>query len=381
MKELIFHGRAIITGRDSLEYVKNIDFKRAFVVTGGHSMFNNGTIDKIKDIIQKENKEVYVYSGIAKNPDTETVLTALEKAKEFQPDIIIAVGGGSPIDAAKVIALFYEFPELNFDNVLENKLPEARSKVKFVAIPSTSGTATEVTKVSVITFKEKDLKIGIRCGALVPDIAILDANLTMTMPDNIVAETGMDALTHAIECYTNNGLDDFTEVLAKGAIEGLFNYLPASYKNKDISSREKVHYYQCMAGCAFSNVGLGMVHGISHAFGGHYNMAHGLANAIVLPYVLQYNSRDKVVSDKLKYLSKLIGKENIIDAVKELKAELNIPLSFKAAGIERKTFEKDFELLVDNSLLGSTKVNPVQVPREDMKKILISIYEGNDIIL
>lgn len=263
--------------------------------------------------------------------------------------------------------------------MLENKLPEYRSKVKFVAVPSTSGTGTEVTKVSVITFKEKNLKIGIKCGALIPDVAILDPNLTMTMPDNIAAETGMDALTHALECYTNNALDDFTEVMAKGAVEGLFKYLPYSYKDKDIVSREKVHNFQCMAGCAFSNVGLGMVHGISHAFGGRYNMAHGLANAIVLPYVLQYNSRNKLVAEKLKYLSKIIDREDIIEAVKELKRELNIPLSFKEAGILEENFKKDFHLLVDNSLLGSTRVNPILVTREHMEYIVNSIYEGKDI--
>lgn len=381
MKELIFHGSAIVTGRNSLEYIKNLEFKKAFIVTGGQSMIKSGVIDKVKNMIEEQHREAFVYSGITKNPDTEMVLKALEKVREFKPDIVIAVGGGSSIDAAKIITLFYEYEDLNFHNVLEKTLPACRTKVKFVAVPSTSGTGTEVTRVSVITFKERDLKIGIKCGALIPDVSILDPNLTMTMPDNIAAETGMDALTHAIECYINNNLDDFTEALAKGAIEGLFKYLPLSYKNKDIESREKVHNFQCMAGCSFSNVGLGMVHGISHAFGGRYNMAHGLANAIVLPYALQYNSRDKVVGEKLKYLSKVIGKKDIVEAVKELKKELNIPVSFKEAGILEETFKRDFQLLIDNSLLGSTKANPIPVSREHMEHIVTSIYEGTDILI
>lgn len=379
MKQLVFHGTSIIIGKGSLEYIKNMEFKKAFIITGGQSMIKSGVISMVKDMIEKANREVFIYSGITKNPDTEVVLNGLERVKEFKPDIIISIGGGSSIDAAKIITLFYEYEDINFSNVLKKKLPEYRSKVKFIAVPSTSGTGTEVTKVSVITFKEKNLKIGIKCGALIPDVAILDPNLTMTMPHNIVAETGMDALTHALECYTNNALDDFTEVMAKGAVEGLFKYLPYSYKNKDIVSREKVHNFQCMAGCAFSNVGLGMVHGISHAFGGRYNMAHGLANAIVLPYVLQYNSKDKLVAEKLRYLSKIIDREDIIEAVKELKRELHIPLSFKEAGILEENFRKDFQLLIDNSLLGSTRVNPVSVTREHMGYIISSVYEGKDV--
>jgi alcohol dehydrogenase class IV len=293
------NGDKLIIGKKSLDYIKQIEGKKIFIVTGGKSMFNNGTMDRIKSMLNDVGKEYLIMSGIKKNPDTEIVCKGISQMNEFKPDTVLAIGGGSPIDAAKVMALFYEYPEINFDNVLEQSLPEQRKNIKFIAIPTTSGTATEVTKAAVITFKKDNIKIGLKSPAFIPDIAILDAELTMSMPDNIVAETGMDAITHALECYINHNLDDYTECLAKGAVEGLFKYLPISYKEKTIESREKVHNYQSMAGMAFHNVGLGMAHGISHAFGGKYDLGHGLTNGIALPYVLQFNSRDVIVKDKL----------------------------------------------------------------------------------
>ncbi|SHH84604.1 iron-containing alcohol dehydrogenase [Clostridium grantii] len=376
MKIMKFNGDKLIIGKKSLDYIKQIEGKKIFIVTGGKSMFNNGTMDRIKIMLNDAGKEYLIMSGIKKNPDTEIVYKGISEMNKFKPDTVLAIGGGSPIDAAKVMALFYEYPEINFDNVLEQSLPEQRKNIKFIAIPTTSGTATEVTKAAVITFKKDNIKIGLKSPAFIPDIAILDAELTMSMPDNIVAETGMDAITHALECYINYNLDDYTECLAKGAVEGLFKYLLISYKEKTIESREKVHNYQSMAGMAFHNVGLGMAHGISHAFGGKYDLGHGLTNGIALPYVLEYNSRDTIVKDKLNYLSKAIGVGNIIEEIKRLNQELNIPKSFKAAGISTKDFYKDFDELVENSLKGSTMGNPVKVSKKDMEDILVNIFEG-----
>ena len=377
MKEIRLHGEVVVIGANSIEYLRKMEFKRVFVVTGGKSMFQNGSIDTIVSIVKDKKAEVYVYSGIAKNPDTECVLQGVKEMRDFAPDIVIAIGGGSPIDAAKAITFFYEFPEYNFDNITTKELPERRKTIRFVAIPSTSGTATEVTKVTVITYKDKEIKIGLRAPVFIPTVSILDPNLTLSMPDNIVAETGMDALTHALECYTNNALDDYTECLAKGAIEGLFKYLPLSYRNKDIESREKVHNYQCIAGMAFTNVGLGMAHGIAHAIGGKFDSAHGLINAVVLPYVLKFNSeRSDAVRGKLEYLKRVIDGKDIIEGVKELNKTLNIPKDFKEMGIPEEEFKESFDQLVKNSLRGSTAVNPVKVSEEDMKELLMNIWEG-----
>ena len=303
MKALRFNGDVLVTGVNSMEYLKEIKYNKAFIITGGQSMFKSGVIDKVKEYLGNDEDKIFVYSGIGKNPTTEEVKKGVESIKKFEPDLVVAVGGGSPIDAAKIIALLYEYPELKVENLTSCELPEKRYKTKFVAIPSTSGTASEVTHVSVLTYEDKNLKLGIKAPSLRPDIAILDGNLPMTLPYNIAAETGMDALTHAIEAYINKTGDDFTEVLAKGAIEGIIEWLPRSCNNKDIESRQKVHNYQSMAGMAFSNSGLGMVHGISHAFGGKYNLAHGLTNAVILPYAMKYNNRDNGVSKKFTKLS------------------------------------------------------------------------------
>ena len=281
------------------------------------------------------------------------------------------------MDAAKVMTVFYENDELNFDNVLEKGLPDKRKKVKLIAIPTTSGTASEVTRAAVVTFKEKNIKIGLKTDAFIPDLAILDPVLTLSMPKHIVAETGMDAMTHAVEAYCNENLDDFTEVMARGAVEGLYRYLPISYQEGTVESREKVHNYQSLAGFAFTNVGLGMVHGIAHAIGGQFNEGHGLINAVALPYVLEYNRQhSKKVADKLNILAKTIGVEDFVMAIRQLNKVLNIPNSFKEIGIKQEDNYDNFTLLLGNALQGSTKSNPVKISEADMKELLKEIYAG-----
>lgn len=376
MKQLKFGGESLIIGKGSIEYLNNIKASRVFIVTGGNSMFKNGTIDKICEIFKKNDCCVEIFSGIPKNPGTDIILNGVSKMKEFKPEIVLALGGGSPMDASKVMALFYENEDINFSNVLKITLPQKRKKLKLIAVSTTSGTGSEVTKAAVVTFKDIDLKIGLKSDLFIFDIAILDSDLTLTMPKNVVAETGMDALTHAVECYINKDLDDFTEALAARAVEGLFEYLPISFLKETQESREKVHNYQCMAGLAFSNVGLGMAHGISHALGGMFNMGHGLSNAIVLPYVLKFNSQDENVKDRLDMLAKKIGSTNFIESVKELNIKLNIPVSIKASGIKLDDFNLRFETLVENSMQGATKVNPITISKEEMRKLLKDIYYG-----
>ncbi len=376
MKSLIFGGEAVVTGKNSLEYLKRFNNKRVFIVTGGRSMTSNGTIKKISDMLLENSNEIYIHSGVKANPDTEDVTSALDILKDFKADIILAVGGGSPLDVGKLLAVLYECPDINMDNILKKILPEKRYKTILIAIPSTSGTGSEVSKASVITFKKQNIKIGLKCGGLVPDIAILDPEITLSMPDKVTAETGMDALTHAVESYINKNSDDFTQCLAKGAVEGIFRYLPSSYKEKTIHSRERMHNFQCMAAMSFANSGLGMAHGISHAIGGKFGLGHGLSNAIALPYVLKYNSKDKDVNDKLSELAGAIGSSSFVDEVINLNKVLSIPVSFKEAGIAEADFFDDFEKLVDNSMLGSTLVNPVKITRDEMHELLHEIYLG-----
>lgn len=222
MKKLVFTKDAFVVGENALSYLKELGAKKAVIVTGGKSMFQTGVID-----------------------------------------------------AAKIMTLFYDFPELDFNNVFDHDLSGLTLKTQFVAVPSTSGTASEVTHVGVITYEEKEYKFAIRTEAIRPKVAILDPALPKSLPASVAAETGMDALTHALESYINKNGNDFTYALSKEAIEGLIEWLPVSVKTGSLESREKVHNFQCMAGMAFSNSGLGIVHGVSHAFGGKYNLAHG----------------------------------------------------------------------------------------------------------
>lgn len=379
MKKIVLSGKRIVTGAGSLEFLKELKYQRVIIVTGGNSMIKNGVIDRAKEYLAETGASVCVHSGIQKNPSMGEVLEGLGRFKEFQPDCVLAIGGGSALDAAKAMLLFYEFPFLNFENVLEynagGKIPAVRD-TGLICVPSTSGTGSEVTRGTVITDTEKELKVPIMTDCLRPDIAILDAELTMTMPKQIAAETGMDALTHAIEAYTNHNLDDFDEALCAGAIAGIMEWLPISCEEGTLEAREKVHNYQAMAGIGFANVGLGMVHGIAHSFGAAYNMAHGLTNAIILPFVLEYNRQNPVVDEKLRKLSYLCHCEDIVEEIKKLKKRLDIPDTFSKAGITEEMFSRKYDLLLDHAMLGATNVNPIKMTKAEMEKMLHIVYNG-----
>lgn len=377
MKQVTLTADMLVTGEGALNYLENIEYTKAVIITGGSSMIRTGVIDRIKGIMKAEDREIAVFSGISKNPTTDQVMQGLEFINKEKPDCLIAVGGGSAIDAAKVMLIFYDFPQYNFDNVIQRmgELDSLKTKTRFIAVPSTSGTASEVTKVSVITYAKDQIKRPIRSINMFPDIAILDPDLPMTLPERIAAETGMDALTHALESYINKNGNDFTDALAKEAIEGLLNWLPISVNEGTKEAREHVHNYQCMAGMAFANSGLGVVHGISHALGGKYNIAHGLANAIILPYSMDYNKKDADTARKYAKLSGIIGYD-IIEKVRQVKRDVGIPETIKEAGIDEDTYKNDKEFLIESAMLGPTGVNPVKVSKEDMSKILDCIYYG-----
>lgn len=379
MKKIVLSGKKIVTGAGSLIALKELDFQRVLLVTGGSSMRRTGVLDKAQEYLKETGAVTECYDGVQKNPTIHEVMCGVERMRNFKPDCVLAIGGGSAMDCAKAMLLFYEFPQLDFDNVLEinarGEIPAER-KTALICIPSTSGTGSEVTRGTVITDTEKELKVPIMTDCLRPDIAILDSELTMTMPDNIAAETGMDALTHAIEAYTNHNLDDFDEGLCKAAIEGIMKWLPVSYHDKTLKAREKVHNYQAMAGIGFANVGLGMVHGIAHSFGAVFNMAHGLTNAIILPYVLEYNRRDETVAQKLNSLSYHCRCEDIVKEIAALRKNLNIPESFLEAGITKERYLEKHAVLLDHAMLGATKVNPVKMTIPEMEKMLDIVFYG-----
>ncbi|MDR7866852.1 MAG: iron-containing alcohol dehydrogenase [Sporomusaceae bacterium] len=375
MKENILGGQSLVFGRGSLEHLSTIPARRAVIVTGGSSMLKHGVVAKIEKILQAKGCATLVHAGVPANPDTAAVLAGVAAMRPFAPDLVVAVGGGSALDAAKVMTLFTEYPDLDFAAALAGTMPAKRQAIRLVAIPSTSGTGSEVTKAAVVTFHDQNLKIGLRSTAFIPDIAILDADLTLTMPPNVVAETGMDALTHALECYINRNIDDFTGPMAAGAAAGLLEYLPLSYRDKTIESREKVHHFQSLAGLAFGNVGLGAAHGIAHSLGGLWNLGHGLVNAILLPHVLEFNARDPWVSGRIKHLAAICGVPDLVAAIHALNSTLGIPASIRAAGVDEQTFAAALPQLVAGSMLGATRVNPVPVTPAEMEALLKRVYQ------
>lgn len=379
MQKLVLSGKRIITGAGSLSALAELNYERIMIVTGGKSMIVSHVIDRACEYIKKQGTEVLVFSGVPKNPSIEEVQRGLRECRQLKPDCILAIGGGSAIDCAKAILLFYEFPYLTFENVLEynakGEIPVER-KTALVCVPSTSGTGSEVTRGTVITDTQKELKVPIMTDCLRPDIAILDADIVMTMPKNVAAETGMDALTHAIEAYTNHNLDDFDEGLCSAAIVGISKWLPKSVLEQDKEAREKIHNFQAMAGIGFANVGLGMVHGIAHSFGAIYNMAHGLTNAIILPYVLAYNRQNPVVAEKLEELSYRCHCTDIVEEIDKMRETLGIPATFKEAGITEEMFKEKHDLLLEHAMLGATRVNPVVMTEKEMDKMLTLVYRG-----
>jgi len=376
MKELKFHGEKIVIGPGSLVYLKNLGLKRAFIVTGGGSMARSGALDRAKAAIAAAGGELYDFTACPDHRPDEVAVDGLAKMRQFKPDAVIGLGGGSTIDAAKAMCLFYDYPELDLETAFRQQLPSARRGTKLIAIPSTSGTATEVTWVSVLTYKKENYKVAGRTHAFVPDYAILDSDLTLTMPPEVVAQTGMDAIGHAVESFVTANNNEFTACLAAGAVEGLFRYLPESYKTGDPAAREKVHYFQCMAGCAFTNTGLGVNHGLTHAVGGRYPLSHGMCVGMGLPIVMEFNAQDPVIAEKLAYLGRRIGKEDFIAAIRALRRQIGIPAPLRAAGVPEGDFDSNFDELVANALKGATANNPVPVTAADAAKLLRRLYDG-----
>ena len=381
--------RDIYYGKDSLEVLKTIKGKKAILVIGGGSMKRAGFVDKIIGYLKEAGIETKLFEGVEPDPSVETVMKGAAAMREFEPDLIVALGGGSPIDAAKALWVFYEYPDTTFEEIIQPfSFPELRKKAKFIAISSTSGTATEVTAFSVITDYAKGIKYPLADFNITPDIAIVDPALVATLPPHLVAHTGMDALTHAIEAYVSTLNSPFTDPLAIKAIQMVNEHLIKSFSG-DMSSREEMHYAQCLAGEAFSNALLGIVHSLAHKTGAAFStghIPHGEANAIYLPYVIKYNAKN--AEARYADIARSIGIDGtdaecvtkLCDKIDAMNAELNIPKTLKEFGIKEDEFKekvnKIAELAVGDACTGS---NPRPVDTESMAKILDAIYYGKEI--
>lgn len=394
--------RDLYHGKGALEALKTFEGKRAIICVGGGSMKRNGFLDKAVSYLKEAGMEVTLFEGIEPDPSVETVMKGAAVMQEFEPDWIIAMGGGSPIDAAKAMWIKYEYPDTTFEDMCKVfGLPKLRTKAHFCAISSTSGTATEVTAFSIITDYEKGIKYPIADFEITPDVAIVDPELAETMPQKLVAHTGMDAMTHAIEAYVSTANCDYTDPLALHAIQMIQNDLVASY-NGDMEKRHSMHNAQCLAGMAFSNALLGIVHSMAHKTGAAFeggHIIHGAANAMYLPKVIRFNSKDAVAAARYAEIAdfmKLGGstQEEKIDLLiaylRKMNDDLNIPHSinhYGADGLPAETgfvpedvFLSKLSDIAANALLDAcTGSNPRQPSQEEMEKLLKCCYYDTEV--
>nr|WP_033045319.1 iron-containing alcohol dehydrogenase [Clostridium botulinum] len=369
--------RDLYFGEGSLEALKTLKGKKAVVVVGGGSMKRFGFLDKVQSYLNEAGIEVKLIEGVEPDPSVETVMNGAAVMREFEPDLIVSIGGGSPIDAAKAMWIFYEYPDFTFEQaVVPFGIPELRQKARFVAIPSTSGTATEVTAFSVITDYKKKIKYPLADFNLTPDIAIVDPDLAQTMPTKLTAHTGMDALTHAIEAYVAGLRSVFSDPLAMQAIVMVKEYLVKSY-NGNKEARGQMHLAQCLAGMAFSNALLGITHSMAHKTGAVFHIPHGCANAIFLPYVIQYNS--KSCGERYATIARKLGLagenqdelvKSLIEMIREMNKTMNIPLNLKEYGITEEEFKENVKYISHNAVLDAcTGSNPREINDETMEKL------------
>lgn len=382
--------RDLYHGKGSLEELKNLKGRKAIIVVGGGSMKRFGFLDKAVGYLEEAGMEVKLFENVEPDPSVETVMNGAEMMREFEPDWIISMGGGSPIDAAKAMWAFYEYPETTFEDlIVPFNFPTLRTKAQFCAIPSTSGTATEVTAFSVITDYQKGIKYPLADFNITPDVAIVDPALAETMPKKLTAHTGMDALTHAIEAYVSTLHCDYTDPLALHAIKMIHEDLKKSYDG-DMEARDRMHNAQCLAGMAFSNALLGIVHSMAHKTGAAFSgghIVHGCANAMYLPKVIKYNSKNEEAKQRYGQIASFIGLKGdsddaLVDAlIQEIQAmnkSLDIPSCIKdyeGGIIDEKEFMDKLPdvaaLAISDACTGS---NPRTPSQEDMEKLLKACY-------
>ena len=396
--------RDIYHGKDALDALKTFKGKRAMICVGGGSMKRFGFLDKVEKNLKEAGMEVQLFEGVEPDPSVETVMKGAKAMEAFQPDWIGAMGGGSPIDAAKAMWAFYEYPEVTFEDLITPfSFPTLRTKAKFCAIPSTSGTATEVTAFAVITDYAKGIKYPLADFNITPDIAIVDPDLAEKMPPKLTAHTGMDAMTHAIEAYVSTLHCNYTDPLALHAIKLIHENLKKSYDG-DMAARDTMHDAQCLAGMAFSNALLGIVHSMAHKTGAAFadygaHIIHGAANAMYLPKVIAFNAKDPeakkrygIIADEMK-----LGGANDDEKVQLLIAHLrgmndalNIPHCIQHYGPDSYPAEQGFvpeEVFLERlpeiakNAIGDacTGSNPRQPSQEEMEKLLKCCYYDTEV--
>ena len=396
--------RDLYHGKGSMEELKNLKGSKAMVVVGGGSMKRFGFLDKAVGYLKEAGMEVELFENVEPDPSVTTVMKGAEAMRKFQPDWIVAMGGGSPIDAAKAMWAFYEYPEVTFEQLcVPFGFPTLRQKARFCAIPSTSGTATEVTAFSVITDYDKGIKYPLADFNITPDVAIVDPELAEKMPPKLTAHTGMDAMTHAIEAYVSTLHCNYTDPLALHAIKMIHNDLKKSYDG-DMDARDRMHDAQCLAGMAFSNALLGIVHSMAHKTGAAFadygaHIIHGAANAMYLPKVIAFNAKDETAKKRYGVIADYMhlgGRDDdekvalLIAYLRGMNDELNIPHAIGHYGADSYPCEQGFvpesvflerlpEIARNAIADACTGSNPRQPSQEEMEKLLKCCYYDTEV--
>lgn len=390
--------------KNAVQYLAKMpDISKAFIVTDP-GMIKLGYVDKVLYYLRRRPDYVHseIFSEVEPDPSIETVMKGVDMMRDFEPDVIIALGGGSAMDAAKAMWLFYEHPAADFNGLKQKfldirkrvyKYPRLGQKAKFVAIPTTSGTGSEVTSFAVITDKKANIKYPLADYELTPDVAIVDPQFVMTVPKHVTADTGMDVLTHAIEAYVSNMANDYTDGLAMKAIQLVFEYLPRAYQNgKDELAREKMHNASTIAGMAFANAFLGINHSLAHKLGAEFHIPHGRANTILMPHVIRYNAAKPkkftafpkyeyfIADQRYAEIARMLGLpartteegvENLIQAIIKLAKQLDMPMSIEACGVSKQEFESKVEKLAELAFEDQCTTSNPKLP---LVSDLIHIY-------
>lgn len=383
--------RDIYYGRGSLKALRTLEGAKAALVTGGRSMKETGFLDRAEGYLREAGMHVIIFDGVEPDPSVETVMRGAEAMRRFRPDWIVAIGGGSPLDAAKAMWALYEHPEATFEQLcVPFNFPKLRERARFAAVPSTSGSASEVTAFSVITDYKSGVKYPLADYEITPDIAIVDPDIAILMPPTLAAYTGMDALAHAVEAYVSLQAGAFTNPLALKAIYMVYAYLPDSVRG-DEAARERMHYASTIAGMAFSNALLGICHSMAHKTGAAFStghIPHGCANAIYLPVVIRHNARNPQARRRYAEIARGLGlaasgkdEDELVRAlcgsVAELRGKLGIPGSLREFGIEREEFDGKVREIAARAVKDAcTGSNPQPVTPEQMEALLREAYGG-----
>ncbi len=396
--------RDIYHGKGSLEALKTLEGKRTVICVGGGSMKRFGFLQKAEDYLREAGMDVKLIEGIESDPSVDTVMKGAAVMEDFKPDWIVAIGGGSPIDAAKAMWIKYEYPDISFSDMCKVfGLPKLRTKAKFCAVSSTSGTATEVTAFSIITDYDKGIKYPIADFEITPDVAIVDPELAETMPKKLVAHTGMDALTHAIEAYVSTAASEFTDAMAIHAIELIQKNLTDSY-NENMEARDTMHSAQCLAGIAFSSGLLGIVHSMAHKTGAAFadygaHIIHGAANAMYLPKVIAFNARDPRAKERYGIIADYMHLDgstddekiaSLIAYLRDMNDKMNIPHCIGHYGpdsypadqgfVPEDVFLSRLSDIAANAILDAcTLSNPRKPTQQEMEDLLKCCYYDTDV--